>query len=87
MFGLPSSFLICRRACLSCGLHSSESAVLQNRTMMSTVMLKRAMFAEISTRCGLICEKWMLYRSMEGREIQRKRESYIIEHHFWFIHQ
>ena len=54
MVGLPSSFLICRRACLSCGLHSSDSAVLQSRTMMSTMMLKRAMFAGIPIRCGLV---------------------------------
>jgi len=56
--GLPRSFLIWRRASLSCGLHSSESAVLKTRTMMtSTVMLKRAMLLGISILCDLICEK------------------------------
>jgi len=37
--GLPRSFLIWRRACLSCGLHSSECAVLKD-TRMTKIMLK-----------------------------------------------
>ena len=43
--GLPSSFLILRRTCLSRGLHSSESAELKDRTMSRRIrMLKRDIF-------------------------------------------
>lgn len=77
---------------MSCGLHSSESAVLKTSTMvMSRRMLKRAMFAGISILCDLICEKSMgirdIYRSVEGREIQRKRKSYsfVTEQVFLFL--
>ncbi|KAK7400224.1 hypothetical protein VNO78_11424 [Psophocarpus tetragonolobus] len=42
--GLPRSFFIRRRACLSCGLHSSERAGVKGRAM-SSWMIKRAMVA------------------------------------------
>ena len=42
--GLPRSFLNWRRACLSCGLHSSESALPKNTTMSKTMVKVEDMF-------------------------------------------
>ncbi|TKY59572.1 hypothetical protein E2542_SST16662 [Spatholobus suberectus] len=50
--GLPSSFLNWRRACLSCGLHTSESAGVKASTM-SRRMLKRDMVTGILIRSDL----------------------------------
>ncbi|TKY59573.1 hypothetical protein E2542_SST16663 [Spatholobus suberectus] len=75
--GLPSSLLIWRRACLSCGLQSSESAGGKARAM-SRRMLKCDIFARIliegilpanlklASRTSKFLEEWRCHALPKG---------------------